>query len=39
MKGLTKSQNLRDHMSEEELLFTQLAELSTRGIAENMQAD
>lgn len=28
-KGL-KSQNLRDHMSEAELIFTALAELSTR---------
>ena len=33
LKGL-KSQNLRDHMSEEELIFTALAELSTRRIAE-----
>ncbi|MEI7621436.1 MAG: BRO family protein [Candidatus Moraniibacteriota bacterium] len=33
LKGL-KTQNLRDHMSEEELLFTALAELSTRRIAE-----
>jgi hypothetical protein len=33
LKGL-KTQNLRDHMSEEELLFTALAELSTRKIAE-----
>jgi hypothetical protein len=33
LKGL-KTQNLRDHMSEEELLFTSLAELSTRRIAE-----
>ncbi len=32
-KGLT-SQNLRDHMSEAELIFTALAELSTRQIAE-----
>lgn len=32
LKGL-KSQNLRDHMSEAELLFTALAELSTRQIA------
>lgn len=32
-KGL-KSQNLRDHMSEAELIFTALAELSTRQIAE-----
>ncbi|QXL83982.1 Bro-N domain-containing protein [Comamonas sp. NLF-1-9] len=31
-KGL-KSQNLRDHMSEAELIFTALAELSTRQIA------
>ena len=37
MKGL-KSQNLRDHMSEAELLFTALAELSTRQIAEAEQA-
>ncbi len=29
-----KTQNLRDHMSEAELLFTALAELSTRQIAE-----
>lgn len=29
-----KSQNLRDHMSEAELVFTALAELSTRQIAE-----
>ena len=34
LKGL-KSQNLRDHMSEAELIFTALAELSTRQIAEN----
>jgi len=33
LKGL-KTQNLRDHMSEEELLFSALAELSTRKIAE-----
>ena len=33
VKGL-KSQNLRDHMSEAELIFTALAELSTRQIAE-----
>jgi hypothetical protein len=32
LKGL-KSQNLRDHMSEAELIFTALAELSTRQIA------
>ena len=37
VKGL-KSQNLRDHMSEAELIFTALAELSTRQIAENDQA-
>ena len=36
-KGL-KSQNLRDHMSEAELIFTALAELSTRQIAENEEA-
>ena len=33
-----KSQNLRDHMSEAELLFTALAELSTRQIAETKEA-
>ena len=33
LKGL-KSQNLRDHMSEAELIFTALAELSTRQVAE-----
>jgi hypothetical protein len=37
IKGL-KSQNLRDHMSEAELLFTALAELSTRQIAETEKA-
>ena len=37
LKGL-KSHNLRDHMSEAELIFTALAELSTRQIAENTQA-
>jgi hypothetical protein len=37
MKGL-KSQNLRDHMTEAELIFTALAELSTRQIAESEQA-
>ena len=37
IKGL-KSQNLRDHMNEAELLFTALAELSTRQIAEVEQA-
>lgn len=37
LKGL-KSQNLRDHMSEAELIFTALAELSTRNVAENEQA-
>ncbi|HAT9434131.1 TPA: hypothetical protein JBC51_16465 [Legionella pneumophila subsp. pneumophila] len=36
-KGL-KSQNLRDHMSEAELIFTALAELSTRQIAEATNA-
>ena len=36
-KGLT-SHNLRDHMSEAELIFTALAELSTRQIAESAQA-
>jgi DNA-damage-inducible protein D len=37
IKGL-KSQNLRDHMSEAELIFTALAELSTRQIAETEDA-
>lgn len=38
LKGL-KTQNLRDHMSEAELIFTALAEMSTRQIAEVMNAD
>jgi len=37
LKGL-KSQNLRDHMTEAELIFTTLAELSTRQIAETEEA-
>ena len=37
IKGL-KTQNLRDHMSEAELIFTALAELSTRQVAESMDA-
>ena len=37
IKGL-KTQNLRDHMSEGELIFTALAELSTRQFAESMNA-
>lgn len=37
LKGL-KSQNLRDHMSEAELIFTALAELSTHQIAETEKA-
>ncbi len=37
LKGL-KTQNLRDHMSEAELIFTALAELSTRQIAETENA-
>ena len=37
MKGL-QDQNLRDHMSEAELIFTALAELSTRQIAETDEA-
>ena len=37
LKGL-KNQNLRDHMSEAELIFTALAELSTRQIAEADEA-
>jgi hypothetical protein len=34
-----KTQNLRDHMSEAELIFTALAELSTRQIAEVEKAE
>jgi len=37
MKGL-KTHNLRDHMSEAELIFTALAELSTRQISESVNA-
>jgi len=37
LKGLT-TQNLRDHMNEAELIFTALAELSTRKIAEAEEA-
>jgi DNA-damage-inducible protein D len=37
IKGLN-TQNLRDHMSEAELIFTALAELSTRQIAESVNA-
>jgi hypothetical protein len=37
LKGLS-TQNLRDHMSEEELVFTALAELSTRKVAEKKNA-
>ncbi len=37
IKGL-KTQNLRDHMTEAELIFTALAELSTRQIAESIDA-
>ncbi|HPD97080.1 MAG TPA: BRO family protein [Synergistales bacterium] len=37
IKGLER-QNLRDHMSEAELIFTALAELSTRQIAESVEA-
>lgn len=37
LKGL-KSENLRDHMTEAELIFTALAELSTRQIAETESA-
>ena len=33
-----KTENLRDHMSEAELIFTALAEFSTRQIAETEQA-
>jgi DNA-damage-inducible protein D len=37
LKGL-KSQNLRDHMTEGELIFTALAELATRQLAEGVNA-
>lgn len=37
LKGL-KTENLRDHMSDAELIFTALAELSTRQIAETEEA-
>jgi hypothetical protein len=37
LKGL-QTQNLRDHMTEAELIFTALAELSTRQIAESVNA-
>ena len=37
IKGL-KTQNLLDHMSEAELIFTALAELSTRQIAQSVEA-
>ncbi|MFA6010310.1 MAG: BRO family protein [Desulfobacteraceae bacterium] len=37
IKGL-KTQNLRDHMTEAELIFTALAELATRNIAESVNA-
>ena len=37
LKGL-ETQNLRDHMTEAELIFTALAELSTRQIAESVEA-
>ena len=37
LKGL-KTHNLRDHMTDAELVFTALAELSTRQIAETMQS-
>ena len=33
-----RTQNLRDHMSDAELIFTALAELSTRQIAETLEA-
>ncbi|PKL90773.1 MAG: hypothetical protein CVV21_11510 [Candidatus Goldiibacteriota bacterium HGW-Goldbacteria-1] len=38
LKGI-KTQNLRDHMTEAELIFTALAELSTRNIAEAVTAN
>ena len=38
LKQIGKNNNLRDHMSEAELIFTALAELSTRQIAESEQS-
>ena len=38
LKSIGKSHNLRDHMNEAELILTALAELSTRQIAESMEA-
>lgn len=38
LKQIGKTNNLRDHMSEAELIFTALAELSTRQIAESEQS-
>ena len=38
LKGLDRPHNLRDHMNEAELILTALAELSTRQIAESMEA-
>lgn len=38
IKGLAKTNNLRDHMNEAELIFTALAVLSTRQIAETMES-
>jgi DNA-damage-inducible protein D len=38
IKKLSVDRNLRDHMTEAELIFTALAELSTRQIAEGMNA-
>ena len=38
LKALGKSNNLRDHMNEAELILTALAELSTRQIAESIKA-
>jgi len=37
LKGL-RTQNLRDHMTEAELVFTALAELATRQVAESVEA-
>lgn len=39
LKGLGKANNLRDHMNEAELILTALAELSSRQIAESMEAE
>lgn len=39
LKSLGRTDNLRDHMNEAELILTALAEMSTRQIAESVKAD